>query len=125
MIRTYTSDFRIMKKIFQISDSKRVNFNQIKPILRNIRLLFSQVLPQTETFCPDFVIRVHLSNQTGRTSRILAPFFKLKANCLNMMSMVFLIIVGNRALFPLSCKWLMPKYCSTIYIGTLKWLYFV
>jgi len=111
-----TFDFNIMDKIFQIQDSKRANFNQIKPILRNIRLIFSQILPQIEALCPVFDHRAQLSIYTGRTSNILAPFFKLNANCRNIISMVFFIIVGNRALLPLSCRWLMPKYCSTIYL---------
>ena len=76
---------------------------------------FSRNQPQVGPICPDFCVRAHLSNQTGRKSRILAPFRKLKANCLNMISMIFFISFGNLALFPLSCRWLTPKYCSTMY----------
>ena len=47
--------------------------------------------------------------------RSLEPRFMLKAACLNMVSMVFFIIVVNRARLALSCKWFNPKYCSTIY----------
>jgi len=36
-------------------------------------------------------------------------------NCLNIKSIIFFTNCGNRALSPLSCRWLMPKYCSTMY----------
>jgi hypothetical protein len=104
----HTSDFNIMKKNFRFRTQK-INFDQIKPILRKIRLIFSQMLPQIEAIRPVFYHRAQLSIYTGRTSKILDPFFKLKANCRNMISIVFLSIFGNRVLFPLSCKWLMPK----------------
>ena len=47
--------------------------------------------------------------------RSLEPRFRLKAACLNMVSVAFFIIVVNRTRLALSCKWLSPKYCSTIY----------
>ena len=77
--------------------------------------LFSRIRPQVEPFYPDFGVRAHLSTYTDMGSRILAPFFKLKANCRNMISMLFFSILVNRALWPVSCRWLIPKYCSTMY----------
>jgi len=99
------------------SDSglKRIFFNRIKTILKYIRLIIRQMLLQIEVFCPVFDRQVHLSNYPGRTSRILASFFRFYANCMNIISMVFFIFCGNCVLFSLSCRWLIPKYCSTIY----------
>jgi hypothetical protein len=66
--------------------------------------------------CLDFRHQAHLSTcYTGRRPSRLAPFRKLKANCLNMASMLFLIMVVKRARLRSSNKVAMPKYCSTIY----------
>jgi len=87
---------------------------------------FSQNQPQVGPICPDFCARAHLSIYTGMDSRILLPFRKLKANCLNIRSMILIINFGNFALFPWSCRWLMPKYCSTMYrnfeMDLLRWI---
>jgi glycosyltransferase involved in cell wall biosynthesis len=72
---------------------------------------------QKGPFHPDFGVRAHLSIYIGMGSRILAPFLKLKANCRNMISMLFLMIFVNLARWPLSCRWLIPKYCSTMYLN--------
>lgn len=107
-----------MTKDFKNQDSSEPNIIQIEPFLRGNPLISSQVLPPNEGFCPNFALQTqtHLSTYTGITSRILAPFFKLKANCLNMISITLVIIFGNRSLLPLSCRWLIPKCCSIIYL---------
>ena len=58
---THTFDFNIMDKIFQIQDSKRIIFTQIKFLFSNIRLLTSPILPQIEAYCPIFGHRAQLS----------------------------------------------------------------
>ena len=100
-----------MAKKNQNSVTTEYTFPRIKPSLRQIRQKANSNLPLSEVLCPDYGSRAHLSNYPGRTSSILAPFFRLKANCLNIRSIWFFIICVNRALAPLSCRWLMPKYC--------------
>jgi hypothetical protein len=100
-------------RLFKQAESKYI-LPRINPSLRQIRQRTNSNLPLAETLCPDLGGRAHLSSYTGRTSRIVAPFFRLKANCLNIRSIWFFIICVNRALQPLSSRWLMPKYCSTM-----------
>ena len=56
----------------------------------------------------------HLSPVYAALS-IFEPLKRLNAICLNKASIVFMIISGSLARLALSCKWLNPKYCSTIY----------
>ena len=104
-----------MNKNFKNQYSNESITTKIQAFLKGNRLIIRSILPPKEASCPGFGVRAHLSNYTGRTLRILAPFHKLNANCRNIRSMVFFIICGNRALYPLSCRWLIPKYCSTMY----------
>jgi hypothetical protein len=46
---------------------------------------------------------------------IFIPLARLKAACRNQPSKWFLMIVVNLARLPRPWRWLMPKYCSTIY----------
>ena len=108
-------DYNMRVKIFKFSARVVPSHPKFHPSPLVSGSKFSWNQPQVRLIYPDFCVRAHLSNQTGRYSRILAPFLKLKANCLNMTSMIFFISFGNLALFPLSCRWLMPKYCSTMY----------
>ena len=105
-------DFSVTNINFKNSGTTECLLPRIKTSLRQIRKKPNSNVPLTEALCPDFGNWAHLSNYTGRTSRILAPFFRLKANCLNIRSIWFFIICVNRALSPLSCRWLIPKYCS-------------
>lgn len=69
----------------------------------------------------------HLSRITGfsvhwmHTSLVYAGFSifeareRLNAICLKSASMAFLISLVNLARYAWLCKWLNPKYCSTIY----------
>lgn len=57
-------------------------------ILRGIRLIVSQVLPQIEAVLPGFWcpgVPIHPSRENFKN---FSPFLKLKANCLNITSMV-------------------------------------
>ena len=47
--------------------------------------------------------------------KIFIPLVKLKAACRNQASNLFLTIVLNLARLARSCRWLMPKYYSTMY----------
>jgi hypothetical protein len=66
--------FRIMKKFFQIPGSKKINFNQIKPILRNIRLIFSQRLPQIEAFARFLITGRNYPSTPGELPIFWNPF---------------------------------------------------
>jgi hypothetical protein len=101
-----------MKKIFEKFISEMLAKPQIFPDFKSGLIHFAS---NRGCFARFLVTGRNYPAYSRRPSRILAPFFKLSANCRNIISMVFLTIVGNRALFPLSCRWLMPKYCSTIY----------
>ena len=60
---------------------------------------------------------------SGRTSppyavetfKIFSPLAMLYAACRYQQSKLFFTIVVNLARFALSCRWLIPKYCSTMY----------
>ncbi len=73
---------------------------KINSILMQFGLISSPKLHQREAFCPGFCVRANLSLYTGVTSRIFAPFFnlkvtrKLKANYLNIISIIFFMIWG-------------------------------
>jgi len=114
-----------LNKNFKNQDSSEPITTIIQAFLRGVRLITSPILPPNEVFCLGFGAWAHLST-SGITLNVLTPFLKLKANCLNIKSMVFFANCGNRALSPLSCRWLMPKYCSTMYrnleIPLLRWI---
>jgi len=74
-----------MKKFFQISEPEASKPGKIETFFGSSWRLSCQSLPLFEVFCLDFSVQAHLSPYTGVTSMILAPFFKLKANCLNMI----------------------------------------
>ena len=52
---------------------------------------------------------------TATLDRIFMPLATLKAACRNQASNLFLMMVVNLARWARSCRWLMPKYCSTMY----------
>ncbi len=108
-------DYNERVKFFKFSARALPLYPKFHPSLVVSGSKFSRKQPEMGLIFPDFCVWGNLSNQTGRYSRILAPLHKLKANCLNMTSVIFSISFGNLALFPLSCRWLTPKYCSTMY----------
>ena len=56
----------------------------------------------------------HTSPLVYVTGMIFDSLNKLNASCRHMASQMFFAIVVNLALNAPSCKWLKPKYCSTI-----------
>jgi hypothetical protein len=73
--RGYNPDYNILTKKFKNQDSRKLLTIKTEPFLRGVRLITSPILPSNDAFYQDFGVRVHLSNYTGRISRILAPFF--------------------------------------------------
>ncbi len=71
-------DFDAAMMNFKIQTSNGSIATKIQAFLRGIQLITNSILPPNEAFCPKFALRAHLSNYTGRTSRILAPFFILQ-----------------------------------------------
>ena len=58
--------------------------------------------------------RAHLSHYVVTNFSLFNPLVMLYAACRYQTSKLFLAIVVNRARLAPSCKWLIPKYCSTI-----------
>jgi hypothetical protein len=55
------------------------------------------------------------SGYAALRDRIFIPLATLKAACRNQVLNLFLTMVVNLARLARSCRWLMPKYCSTMY----------
>ena len=88
-----TFDFSVMTINFQNSGTTECLLPRIKTSLRQIQQKPNYNLPRPEALYPDSGSRAHLTNYTGRASRILVPFFRLKANCLNIRSIWFFVII--------------------------------
>jgi hypothetical protein len=66
----------------------------------------------------DLFARFSVAGQTPPSlyavPKILAPQNRLKAICRHRISMRFWMILGNLARKASLCRWLKPKYCSTM-----------
>jgi hypothetical protein len=77
-------------------------------------------------FAPEWALIPEPPGYTVILDKIFIPLATLKAACRNQVSNLFLTMVVNLARLARSCRWLMPKYCSTIYrileMALLRWI---
>jgi hypothetical protein len=83
---------------------------------RRIRVLKGPITgPERSEILPEWAPHPEPPGYTVTLDRIFMPLATLKAACRNQVSNLFLVMVVDLARWARSCRWLMPKYCSTMY----------